>query len=172
LPAFASPSVSAVDRRQDVGATVVLGVGNLIQGDDGVGVHVAQALLERGCPAGVTVLDGGTAPLDALAHVGPVERLIIVDAANLGEPPGTIRVLTPEEIIPDEGDSVSLHDLDLLWALGAMRTTGEMPAETVVIGVQPESIDWSTELSPSIASRLEAVIEAVLDAIPARCVRA
>jgi len=166
--------VSAVGHPRDAdaaaaGATVVLGVGNLVRGDDGVGVHVAQALLARGCPEGVTIVDGGTAPLDALAHVGPVDRLIIVDAADFGEEPGAVRVLTPDDVIPAKGDSVSLHDLDLLWALGVMRATGEEPAETTIIGVQPGSMDWSTDLSPAVAAGLEGIIEAVLARVGRAC---
>ena len=160
--------VEAADRPREPGATVVLGVGNLTRGDDGVGVHVAQALQARGCPEGVAVLDGGTAPLDALAHVGPVGRLIVVDAADLGEAPGAIRVLSPDDLLPSEGRSVSLHDLNLLWALGVLKATDEMPAEVVIVGVQPESMDWSTDLTPAVSARLEDIIEAVLAAIPAR----
>jgi hydrogenase maturation protease len=148
--------------------TVVLGIGNLLRADDGVGVHVAHELIARRCLDGVTVLDGGVAPLDALAHAGPMQRLIIVDAANLGEAPGTIRALSPDALAPHDGDGVSLHDLDLLWALSVMRATGEEPPETVIIGVQPACLDWSTELSPAVAARLDDIVEAVLAEIPAR----
>jgi len=148
--------------------TVVLGVGNLLRADDGVGVHVAHALLARDDLGDVTVLDGGVAPLDALAHAGPMQRLIIVDAAELGEAPGTFRVLDPDDLAPQDGDAVSLHDLDLLWALNVMRATGEHPPETVVIGVQPAAMDWSTELSPAVAARLDDITQAVLAVIPAR----
>jgi hydrogenase maturation protease len=142
------------------GATIVLGIGNLIRGDDGVGVHVVRALTARGCPDGVEVLDGGTAPLDALAAVGPVRRLVIVDAADLGEEPGTVRLLSPDDLIPATGDSVSLHDLDLIWALNVLRLTGQEPDEIVIVGVQ--------ELSPAVAARLEDATEAVLAAVPSR----
>ena len=149
-------------------ATVILGIGNLLRGDDGVGVHAAHELLVRDDLGDVTVLDGGVAPLDALATVGPVQRLIIIDAADLGELPGTIRALSPEELAPHNGDSVSLHDLDLLWALSVLQAMGQAPPETVVVGVQPASVDWSTELSPAVAARLDDILEAVLAQIPAR----
>jgi hydrogenase maturation protease len=87
----------------------------------------------------------------------------------LGEAPGAIRVLGPEDVIPAAGESVSLHDLDLLWALGVLRATGEEPREVVIVGVQPESMDWSTELSPAVAARLDDILNTVLEAIPARC---
>jgi hydrogenase maturation protease len=148
--------------------SVVLGVGNLLRADDGVGVHAVQALMRRGGIEGVQVLDGGTAPLDALAGIGPIDRLIIVDAADLGEAPGSVRVLSPDDLIPACGDSVSLHDLDLLWALGVMRAIGNEPPEVLIVGVQPASMDWSTELSPAVAARLDDIMEAVLAAIPAR----
>lgn len=133
-----------------------------------MGVHVARALMAHGCPAGVEVLDGGTAPLDALATVGPVGRLVIVDAAELGEAPGTIRLLSPDDLIAATGDSVSLHDLDLVWALNVLHVTGQEPDEIAIVGVQPASMGWSTELSSAVAARLGDVIEAVLAAIPAR----
>jgi len=148
--------------------TVVLGIGNLLRADDGVGVHAAHELLVRDDLGDVTVLDGGVAPLDALASVGPVQRLIIIDAANLGETPGTIRVLSPADLDSNNGDNVSLHDRDLLWALNVMHATGEEPQETVIVGVQPASMDWSTELSPAVAARLDDILEAVLAQIPGR----
>ena len=153
---------------RDAHATVVLGIGNLLRGDDGVGVHAAHELLVRDDLGDVTVLDGGVAPLDALAMVGHMQRLIIIDAAELGETPGTIRALSPEDLQPHDGDTVSLHDLDLLWALNVMRATGQEPPETVVIGVQPGSMSWSTEISPAVAARLDDITEAVLAEIPAR----
>ncbi len=156
------PASASAEPTTAAGATVILGVGNLLRADDGVGVHAIRALLARDGPEGVAVLDGGTAPLDALAGVGPVDRLIVIDAADLGEPAGTIRVLRPDDLIPSEGESVSLHDLDLLWALEVLRATGEEPREIVIVGVQPESMSWSTELSPAVAARLDDILEAVL----------
>jgi hydrogenase maturation protease len=149
-------------------ATAILGIGNLLRTDDGVGVHVAHALLARGLAGDVTVLDGGVAPLDALAAVGPVRRLIIVDAAQLGEAPGTIRVLDPDDLQPHAGEAVSLHDLDLLWALNVLEVTGQRPPEMVIVGVQPGSLAVGTELSPTLAARLDDVLQAVLAQIPAR----
>lgn len=162
MPESASADLTA----SDTVTAVVLGVGNLILGDDGLGVHVVRALKARGCPENVEILDGGTAPLDALATVGPVQRLVVVDAADLGEEPGAIRTLSPDDLVPAAGDSVSLHDLDLIWALNVLRMTGQEPKAVTIVGVQPASMDWSTELSPAVAARLEDVIEAVLAAIP------
>ncbi len=158
MPACASAEPAAAP----AGSTVVLGVGNLIRADDGVGVHVAQALAATALPKGVTVLDGGTAPLDALSGVGHISKLVVVDAADMGEAPGTIRWLDLADVTASAGQSVSLHDLDLLWAMSALRATGQEPDEVVIIAVQPASLAWSTELSPEVAVRLDDIAQAVL----------
>jgi len=147
--------------------TVVLGVGNLVRGDDGVGLHAVRALAAMALPAGVEVVEGDTAPFDALSTVGPVGKLIVVDAAEMGEPAGTIRRLTPADLAAGEAAQVSLHDLDLLWALEALRATGHEPDEVVIVGVQPASMEWSLELSPAVRAQLAAVTEAVLSEVGA-----
>lgn len=149
-------------------ATVVMGVGNLLREDDGVGVHVARALMGRDDLGSVTVLDGGVSPLDALAGLGTIQRLIIVDAADLSERPGAIRVLTSEELASRAGQSMSLHDLDLAWALSVLEATGEAPCEVKIIGVQPASLEWRTELSPVLQGRFDDIVAAVIAEIPAQ----
>ena len=78
--------------------TLVLGVGNLLMSDDGVGVHAVQRLEKRTLPPGVEVLDGGTCGLDLLQFFEGVERLIVLDAANLGREPGAIVRLEGEDV--------------------------------------------------------------------------
>jgi len=158
LPASASPDTTRPAPRP----TVVLGVGNLVCGDDGVGIHAVQALTAMPLPEGVEVVEGGTTPFDALSTVGPIGKLIVVDAAEMGEQPGTVRRLALEDLAGAEGAGMSLHDLDLLWALDALRATGQAPEEVVIVGVQPASLAWSTELSPAVAARMPEVTEAVL----------
>lgn len=139
-------------------ATLVLGIGNLLLGDEGVGVHVARALQRQRLPENVTVLEVGTAFLEALPEIERADRIIVIDAMHAGHAPGTAYRVPYDDCVKPECIA-SLHGFDLSRAIFlAGRDT--MP-ETVIIGVEPARIDWGTELSPEVQGMLPAVIEAV-----------
>ena len=140
--------------------TVVLGLGNLIHSDDGVGVHAVQRL-QRDCrvPADVQLLDGGTLGLMLLNHVGGARRLLVIDAVDVGAPAGTGVCLRGEELRGIAG-SGSVHQLGFADLLAALRITGQEPEEVVVLGIQPESTNLGASLSPQVAAVLEDVVEA------------
>lgn len=136
---------------------LVLGLGNLLLGDEGVGVHAARALVKEGCPEDVTVLDIGTAILDALEAIEQAERIVVVDAvmAEDGVPGAVYRM--PLDAFESPRSIASMHGFDLSRVL---KLTGRIvPPEVVVIGVQPAKMDWSLELSPVVAEALPGVIE-------------
>ena len=138
--------------------TLVLGLGNLLLGDEGVGVHVAEELLRDPLPSGVVVLDVGTAVLDALPAMEAADRIVVVDAVQDGQAPGTVyRVPFDEMHHPEVIGSV--HGFDLSRAL-ALIGRHDRP-EVVVIGVEPELVAWSLELSPPVREALPAILEAV-----------
>jgi len=143
--------------------TLVLGIGNLLLCDEGVGVHVARALAQEDLPANVVVLEVGTAILDALPEIERADRIIVVDAMQANGTPGTIyRVpldgCTHPEII------ASLHGFDLsrVMFLAGRRSVPEV----IVIGIEPARIDWGTELTAEI----EAVVPVVVAAVAAEAV--
>jgi hydrogenase maturation protease len=142
--------------------TVVLGLGNLIHSDDGVGVHAVQRL-QADCrvPADVQLLDGGTLGLMLLNHVGGARCLLVIDAVDVGAPAGTLVRLEGEELrgMPGSG---SVHQLGFADLLAALRITGQEPDELVVLGIQPESTELGTSLSASVADALNEVIEAAI----------
>ncbi|HEX9185544.1 MAG TPA: hydrogenase maturation protease [Vicinamibacteria bacterium] len=138
--------------------TVVLGLGNLLLGDEGVGVHAARALLDAGLP-GAEVLDVGTAILDALPEIGRAERLVVVDAVEAGGPPGSIYRLALDQVRP-AATLGGLHGFDLARTL-ALAGRGDPPPEVVVLGVEPLRLEWSLELSPVVASALPFLLDAV-----------
>lgn len=142
---------------------VVVGVGNLLLQDEGIGVHVAHALQEIN-PPGVELIDGGTVP-DILTTREPADRLIIIDAANVGGAPGTVGIFHPDDLAEAPEGYVSLHDLGLQQSLKTMRLLGNEPGEVVIIGIQPHIIDWGTELSPELAGRLQKIVDTVLKEI-------
>jgi hydrogenase maturation protease len=141
--------------------TIVLGIGNLLLGDEGVGVHAARALAAAGCPPGVEALDVGTAILDALPAIEEADRLVVVDAMRAGGAPGTVYRLDGPDL-ERNGCIASLHGFDLprVLALTRRRTAPEV----VVFGVEPELIDWSLELSAPVAASLPALLAAVREA--------
>jgi len=139
---------------------VILGVGNLLLKDEGIGVHVVQALKGMLLPDGVEVVDGGTSP-DLPYLVEGADKLIVVDAVQAGGEPGSIYRLTPEDVAARPDALLSAHQMDLLASLRTLRLDGG-PKEVVIIGVEPEEIGWGLEPSPKLQERLLEIIKATL----------
>lgn len=143
---------------------VVLGVGNLLRRDEGVGVRVIQELRARyRFPAHVTLVDAGTAALRLLPLLEDADHLIVVDAVDVGAAPGTVVVVRPEdaEVAPSPG--LSLHEMGPLEALALLEaTTGRRPSTTIV-GVQPADLaPWDDALSEPVARALPQAVQHVL----------
>jgi len=147
--------------------TVVIGVGNLLLKDEGIGIHALRALQELDLPPGISLIDGGTSP-DLIAYTRAGDRMVIIDAAKGGGKPGTIYRYRPEDLAAGRGTLTSAHELGVVENLKLMALTGNEPRETVIIGVEPKEIDWGTELSPELKKRLPAIVKAVLREINAR----
>jgi hydrogenase maturation protease len=135
--------------------TVVLGLGNLLLADEGVGVHAAHALLREGL---TNVVDVGTALLEALPALERADRVVVVDAVQAGGPPGSV-YRVPLEKMQRKEVIASMHGFDLPRTLALAGRT-EAP-EVIVIGVEPATMSWSMELSPAVAAALPAVLAAV-----------
>ncbi|WP_298438841.1 HyaD/HybD family hydrogenase maturation endopeptidase [Geobacter sp.] len=143
-------------------SVLVLGIGNLIMTDDGIGVRVVQRLAEGfRFPPGVELLDGGTLGLDLLPRLEGVERLLIVDAVETGKAPGTVMRLEGEEIPLAFRTKLSPHQMGLQDLLAVAELQGNLPAEMVLWGVQPASIEPGMELSPAVAERVEYLVDRV-----------
>jgi len=131
--------------------------------DDGVGVRVVQYLASRyAFPAGVTVLDGGTLGLDLLPFLEGLTHLLIVDAMATGGPPGTIVRLTGDDIPIAFETKLSPHQMGLKDLLAVSLLQGNTPPETVLLGVQPESIQLGMDLSPPVEATLQTLVEMAL----------
>jgi len=144
--------------------TLVLGIGNLVMSDDGVGVQVLQRM-QRECrfQAGVELLDGGTLGLDLLPRLEGVDHLLVVDAVETGKAPGTLVRLVDDEIPQALATKVSPHQMGLQDLLVVARLQGFAPQEMVLWGVQPESIEMGMELSDPVNSQVEILIEKTLE---------
>lgn len=142
----------------------VLGVGNLLMGDEGAGVHAVRALESRGLPEGAEAVDAGTAGLGLIGFFGGVRRLIFIDCVDMGLPPGTVRRFSPDQVRElCRGREMSLHETGVLEVLELARNTGELAAETEVAlyGIQPASLGWSTELSAECRAAVEEVVSLI-----------
>jgi len=143
--------------------TLVLGIGNLVMSDDGIGVRVVQAIDERyRFPAEVTILDGGTLGLDLLPRIEETERLIIVDAVETGAPAGTLVRMSGEEIPQALETKLSPHQMGLKDLLAVASLLGQAPEEMVLWGVQPESIDMALGLTATVEAQVEPLVARVL----------
>jgi hydrogenase maturation protease len=143
---------------------LVLGAGNILLSDEGIGVRVIEALEDRyDVPESVEFLDGGTCGMDLLDVIAGRDHLIIVDAVDTGSPPGTLVRLRDGEIPAAFRTKSSPHQLGLQDVLALLRLLGTEPRHVTAIGVQPASLDLGLELSPTIAGRLEEMVEMVVD---------
>jgi hydrogenase maturation protease len=141
----------------------VVGVGNVLLRDEGVGCHVAHALEGSSLPD-VKIIDGGTCP-DVLQLLEDADKLVIVDAVKGGGTPGQIYRFHPEDMTLEQKPLLSLHDMGLLDNLMLMRLWHPDfigIGEAVIIGVEPKEINWGLELSPELQEKIPQIIDAVL----------
>ena len=142
--------------------TVVIGIGNTILSDDGVGVHAARLLqTDPRLPAGVAILDGGTLGLELLPYAVDASRILLLDAVNAREGPGTFARMTGDELLAAK-TGCSAHQLGVADLVAALALTSAKPQEIVVLGVQPANTDWGTALSPAVEAALVPLVEAAL----------
>ena len=147
---------------------LVLGIGNVLLTDEGVGVRTLKELERRfSFPANVELLDGGTAGIDLLRHIRNRDCLIIIDAMKSGQVPGTIVRVAGEDVPAAFRTRISPHQLGLSDLLAAAMLTDELPKNLVLFGVEPESIDIGLDLTETVEANLGKLIEAVADELRA-----
>ena len=140
--------------------TVIIGIGNIIRSDDGLGVHAVRRLRERHPLAhDVELIEGGTAGLLLLPCLAGARRAIIVDAISVGHPPGTLLRLTNGDGAFSTG--MTPHDVGLADLLDAARLTDAWPDELVLHGAQPASTAMGMELTPPFAAALDPQVDAI-----------
>ena len=144
--------------------TAILGVGNLLMKDEGIGVHVVQACERLRLPENVEAIDGGTS-IELASLVEGFERLVVVDAALAGGEPGQIYRFTLDEIEPGRSPLLSGHDFGIPQTLRACALAGNAPERIIIVGVEPKQIDWGLELSPELERKMPEIIERALGEI-------
>ena len=144
--------------------TLVLGVGNILLEDEGVGVRVVEELRANyRIPAGVEVLDGGTSGMDLLGTLCDREHVVIVDAVRIDEPPGTIVRLVDDEVKRFFRAKISPHQLGISDLLAATTLMGRAPRALTLLGIAPLRMEGGVELSPLIAERVRDLVALVID---------
>lgn len=142
---------------------LILGLGNPLQADDGVGCRLIEALATRELPSDVEALDGGAPGIGLINLLEGRRRVIIVDAAEMGRPAGAIVRFRPEEVtLTGSAERFSLHRTAVADALALARALDLPLPEIIFFGVQPGRIGWSDALGPEVAATLPALVEAVL----------
>jgi hydrogenase maturation protease len=143
---------------------LILGLGNVLCGDDGLGVAAVRRLRERyEFPGDVVVLDGGTLGLSLLPYLEDAERVLLVDAIRDDRPAGSFVRLSGDEVGPAVANRLSVHQVGVADLLDAARWTGHLPDELVLLGLVPESLELSIDLSPPLKAQLETLVERVAE---------
>ena len=143
--------------------TLVIGLGNPLRGDDGVGVRVIQVLATQALPPDVQLADGGTQGLGIINLMEGQQRVIVIDAADVGRAPGEfVRFALDEARLLGDGQHLSVHAAGLRDALLLAQALNVLPDEVVIFGVQPASLEWDDELSQEVEATVPNLVAAVL----------
>ncbi len=139
--------------------TVVLGLGNILHSDDAVGARAVERLQsDERLPQDVDVIEGGTLGLELLNYLWDCSDLVVLDAVDVGQAPGTLIRMSGGELdkLPGNG---SVHHLGLADLLAALRILGRRPPRVSLLGMQPATTDWGTSLSPVVEAALDPLVD-------------
>lgn len=142
---------------------LVLGLGNVLCSDDGVGVAALHRILTRWePPPGTEALDGGTLGLSLLPLLEDAKAAILLDAIRTDDPPGTLVRLEGDEVGPAVAHRLSVHQVGVADLLDAARLRGRVPPTLILLGVVPESLELGVTLSAPVAATLEALCKCAM----------
>ena len=142
---------------------IVLGVGNTLLSDEGIGVRAIEKLqLDYILPPEVIVIDGGTTGMEMLEDLSNADHIIIIDAVRGGKAPASIIRLADEQVPVFFKTKLSPHQIGLSDVLATLAFIGEQPGGVTVIGVEPVSLETSMSLSPQVEARLPELMELVV----------
>jgi hydrogenase maturation protease len=145
--------------------SIVLGLGNTLHSDDGIGPQAIERLRsDPRVPADVSLIEGGTLGLELLTYIWDCSYLLVLDAVDVGQAPGTLVRMSGQELqtLPGTG---SVHQLGVADLLVALRVLASRTPEVVLLGVQPANTEWGTELSPAVAAVLPALADAAVEEV-------
>ena len=141
--------------------TLILGVGNILLQDEGVGVRVIEVMQRMKVPSNVELVDGGTAGLDLLDVVANRRKVIVIDAVQADNKPGTVLQFGADDFMPQGVATISLHQVGLLETLMMAKHLGCPPRQVVIFGIEPKEMGYGLELSAEVVAVVPKVIELV-----------
>ena len=144
---------------------LVLGIGNILLRDEGVGVRVIEHMQEIRLPDNVELVDGGTGGADLLEVLAERQKVIVVDAVQADCDPGVVIRFTEEDLVRSDQASMSLHEIGLAESLIMTRQLNCAPKEVVILGIKPKNIECGLELSKEVMASVPKVIELILSEI-------
>jgi len=147
-----------------VNKTLILGIGNTLLSDEGCGIHMLDYLRQYHPElTAIDYLDGGTLSFTLAPYIEAVENLIVVDAAELNAPPGTVSVFTGQDMDCFAGKTKrSVHEVSLGDLLAIAHLTDALPANRALIAIQPENIDWGHNLSDPVEQALSVAADQII----------
>lgn len=141
-------------------SVAIIGIGNILRKDDGIGVHVINKLEKEGLTSTIQLVDGGTSTLDMLGYFLDYERIIVVDCLKAGYEPGTIYKIKAEDIKNYKKESLSIHDVQILDVVKMANMMDRFPS-VVIFGIEPKEIEFDLELSDVMKSKIPEVIKLI-----------
>lgn len=162
LELLPAPTPLALPRPAATPPVLLLGVGNWLMGDEGVGIHVLQAVEARGVGPGVRVLDGGTGGINLLVEFDGVRDIVLVDATRDGRPAGTVTLLRPQRA-GDIPRGLGAHDFGLKDLFAASALLERMPRIHLFTISVEVMIPMCTDLSPAVAAAVPGVASSMKD---------
>lgn len=154
----------AVAKAASAGRVVVLGAGNVLLSDEGLGVRAIERLpLAYALPPEVEIIDGGTCSMEMLEDLERLDALIMVDAIRSGEAPGTLLRLSGDAVPVFFRTKLSPHQIGLCDVLATLELLGRAPKYTAILGVEPQSLALGMELSPAVEAAMPTLLRMVVD---------
>lgn len=147
---------------------MVLGIGNPLRGDDGVGIRVLEMLKVSVLPKDILLLEAGVPGFGLVTHLQEWSesgggQVTLVDAVCMGETPGVWRRFTPEEVrLIASSESLSLHQIDVANSLALADAVGVLPKNIVIYGIEPACIDWKMGISTQVSACLPDLVQNIL----------
>jgi len=149
--------------------TLVIGLGNPLMRDDGIGLAALDRLREEwSLPAGIDLVDGGTWGMYLLPLLEDANEVILLDAIRTGAAPGTVQVLAREDLPLGLSHKLSPHQIDLREILAILALRDLMPEDFIAVGIEPAVVEMGTALSPVAEAALPAMVDQVIVALEAR----
>lgn len=145
---------------------LIIGIGNTLLQDEGVGVYIIRELQKMNLPDNIYLIDGGSGELHLMDYMNKgIDKVMIIDAIKGGRVPGTTFRLSPAEIMSTTKHLYSFHQTELFEIIKMIDIFIKKPKEIVIIGIVPNEIEWGLTLSPKLQDKIPTIIQVIFDEI-------